>query len=587
MIKKILATVITCILAVVVTAQPGLATSGDIAEGTPMATLSGDLVQGDKYEVVYANLDAQGTVREINVVNMFQLAEPGIVVDYGDYSVIKNLTDTQTIVHDTGHVEFSAPAGDFYYQGTMNQTALPWHFTVAYTLDGKPITPDQLSGQSGRLEIHLKSEKNTDIDPAFYDYYMLQISVTLDTTKCRNIDVGDGTAAQAGKDKMITYTVLPGSDGDVRLSADVTSFSMVGIDIAAIPFSMPIDIGDIDEMTGGLVLLSDAVAQLNDGVRQLRDGSAEFRDGMDQLSDGGSQLVQGSLAIKIALETIAELLGGSFNGVDIDFDWTMLAGLPAEMETLAATLDSLLTEIGNLKTALSTVDSAMAAIPNGSLTAQDIAALYTGDPDHDAMIDELYAGYAAGQNARSAYYGVKNDIDTAIAAIDSMAEPLQSAASYLRVIAGLLRTALESGELDDMLAQLADGIGQLSEGYGLFHQGLVAYTNGVSAAAAGYHDLDDGIAGLYDGTSQLNNAVGNIPEQIELQFGDLMDTFDNGDFEPVSFVSPDNETVVAVQFVLKLDGVEAPAAVSEPAPDPTPESLLTRLVNLFAPKKND
>lgn len=46
---------------------------------------------------------------------------------------------------------------------------------------------------------------------------MLQISVTLDAELCEDITSRNGTVANAGSDKQITFVVLPGGEGRHRL----------------------------------------------------------------------------------------------------------------------------------------------------------------------------------------------------------------------------------------------------------------------------------------------------------------------------------------------------------------------------------
>ena len=44
----------------------------------------------------------------------------------------------------------------------------------------------------------------------FYENYMLQISITLDMDKSSDIQAPDAVLANAGKNKVAAYTVLPG-----------------------------------------------------------------------------------------------------------------------------------------------------------------------------------------------------------------------------------------------------------------------------------------------------------------------------------------------------------------------------------------
>src|SRR5690625_3361155 len=80
-----------------------------------------------KDEVIYGNLDATGKVDHIYVVNTFHIDQPGKIIDYGDYTEVRNLTDLSELnLNDDGHVQFEAEDGEFYYQGELKNKRLPW-----------------------------------------------------------------------------------------------------------------------------------------------------------------------------------------------------------------------------------------------------------------------------------------------------------------------------------------------------------------------------------------------------------------------------------------------------------------------------
>src|SRR5690625_3799303 len=50
-----------------------------------------------KDEVIYGNLDANGKTKDMYVVNTFHVTKPGEIVDYGNYSDVRNLTNLSEI----------------------------------------------------------------------------------------------------------------------------------------------------------------------------------------------------------------------------------------------------------------------------------------------------------------------------------------------------------------------------------------------------------------------------------------------------------------------------------------------------------
>ena len=160
-----------------------------------------------KEEVVYVMTGADGTVESVNVVNIFG---KGDVTDYGDYGTVKMLNATDAISLENGVVTFSTQKEKVYYQGTLENAQIPWKISVKYSLDGKEISPNELAGSTGQLDIALKVEKNDACRGEFYEDYALQVNMTLSTQNCENISAEGATVANVGADKQISYTVLPG-----------------------------------------------------------------------------------------------------------------------------------------------------------------------------------------------------------------------------------------------------------------------------------------------------------------------------------------------------------------------------------------
>ncbi|MCD2492898.1 hypothetical protein LQE92_09685 [Lacrimispora sp. NSJ-141] len=262
-------------------------------------------VQG-KDEVIYASLEAGGALKGIYVVNCLEVAEGGTIQDYGAYSQILNLTDTSEMKYKYGIVSAEAEAGRFYYQGNVEEGSLPWDISITYRLDGREVTAEEAAGQNGRLEISILTKPNGS-GSLFYENYLLQISLTLDTSVCRNIEAEDASIADAGENKQITFTALPGKEGSFSVGADVSGFRMNGMSIAAVPFSMAFDLPDMSSMTEQLGELSDGIASLNEGTEELKEGAAS-------LAEGAGALKEGSASYKDGLENLGSGITGLKNG---------------------------------------------------------------------------------------------------------------------------------------------------------------------------------------------------------------------------------------------------------------------------------
>ena len=286
-------------------------------------------------EVIYARLDASGDPQDAYAIVALTLTEDGTVEHYGRYTAVSNLTDTSPIEYRGGVVSLTAPAGRYYYQGTLRSAKMPWDIDITYTLDGQEIEPGELGGKSGDLEVSIHTATNSGFDPYFTENYMLQISVTLDAELCEDITSRNGTVANAGSDKQITFVVLPGGEGDIGFSAKVHDFTMGGFTIAAVPYSMDslMDMGEISTITSGIEQLSSAITQLTGGASAINDGAATLGENSATLTDASDQ-------IESALKQIADgLQGYDLSSMTDGLD--QLAELPAYLTEAAAGLDTI------------------------------------------------------------------------------------------------------------------------------------------------------------------------------------------------------------------------------------------------------
>lgn len=215
-----------------------------------------------KEEVVYIMTGADGTVDNINIVNIFQ---GGSITDYGDYSSVKMLTTTDKINQAGDKITFSSSAEKVYYQGTLSGKEIPWNISIWYFLDNQEYSAEEIAGKSGALEIKIAITRNTKCKGSYFDDYALQASFALDTNLCSNIKTDGATAANVGSDKQLSYTVLPGEGLETSIYADVKEFEMDAVSINGIKLNLNVEIDD-EELTEKVEELMDAAQKLDDGA---------------------------------------------------------------------------------------------------------------------------------------------------------------------------------------------------------------------------------------------------------------------------------------------------------------------------------
>lgn len=383
--------------------------------------------ESKKEEVIYIMTDADGDVKNINAVNIFG---KGKVTDYGDYSSVKMLNTTDKIKQNGDKVTFSSDKEKVYYQGTMNDTEIPWNIDITYTLDGKKITPEKLAGKSGALKMRITIDKNENCDSDFYDSSALMASLTLDTDNCENITADGATLANVGSSKQISYTVLPGKGLDAEITANVNDFEMDAVAINAVKMNLNVDIDD-DELMDKVTQIMDAAKQLNDGAGTLSDGTDSLTDGGSSLSDDASSLDDGINSLDAGLETLKNGVTDMQTALNtLDSQSSTLTGGSKEVLTALQTIQSQLANVSVDASQLEQLTSSSAAIKQG------IADAYNGA---EALQSNLsYAGYKLAMKAngldidqlQSGNASVINTISGQISELNNSIAQLKSMSDY-------------------------------------------------------------------------------------------------------------------------------------------------------------
>ncbi|WP_240056624.1 YhgE/Pip domain-containing protein [Bacillus mesophilum] len=560
-----------------------------------------------KDEVIYATLEAGGTLEDIYVVNTLDVAEAGEIQDFGMYDSVKNLTDLSEIQQENESISIQAPEGKFYYQGNMQEdTDLPWNIEVTYSLDGNETNAADLAGQSGQLEISINVSANENVDSVFYENYLLQVSLQL-SNLYENIEASGGMIANAGENKQVTFTVMPGQEDTLSVQADVNDFEFQGIDIAAAPSTLPIDTSEINNLTDDMGALTDAISELNNGVADLRSGVSQLNDGASSMGSGSSEYLNGihqldgsSYEIINASKEIGGALSkmnSALSGSSSNMDPSSLTELPKGLLELAAGLTQAASGLNTLSDqyakSYQALDAAIAEIPAGQLTEQEIAGLYASGADAK-VLDKLIATYKAAQKVKATYSAVKAAFAAVKPSLDELNGNMKKMSGTLSSISENLTGSLQGMDMSG-LSELQKGLAALSANYSEFHSGLVGYTGGVNQLASSYSQLHTGITGIANGTSELNEGTAalqdgtaqlyeetkDMPAEMQAQINEMIGEFDKSDFTPVSFTSSKNEDVHSVQFVIKTSSIEKKEEETKTAEPKEEKGFWDLLLDLF------
>lgn len=509
-----------------------------------------------KEEVVYIMTQADGSTDNVNVVNIFK---GGNITDYGNYSSVKMLTTTDKINQTEDKITFSSSAENVYYQGTLENTEIPWNISIRYFLDNKEYTAEEIAGMSGSLEIKISITKNSKCKGSYFDDYALQATFLLDTNLCSNIKSDRATTANVGSDKQLLYTILPGKGLETSIHADVKNFQMDSISINGIKLNLNIKIDDdelmkkVEELMVATKKLNNGTTQLYDGTETLKDGSSSLdtgisslksgvssldsgittlqngmksmQTGLDTLNSQSSTLTKGSKQIQNTLETIQTNLSSVSISADQLQELTSASGkikdginnlsngittlqknlgyaqYKAAMSQNGLNIDSLKSNnqqaITNCSNQIKSLKQTIATLESQGGYENQVSQLQAQISNLESIIQLLNANNAAIGGTESYLNNVSNGVEDLYTGVTSLKKEYNKFDTAISELSNTL-----SGMVTKMSA-LTSGINQLTSSYKEFDTGLNSYTNGVATVVSGYNQMMNGISSLASGSKEL------------------------------------------------------------------------------------
>ena len=303
-----------------------------------------------KEESVYVKADASGNVKKTTVSEWLKNPEKGTISDTSELKDIKNVKGDETF--ETGsnnNVSWKSEGNDIYYQGTIDKE-LPVDVKVSYKLDGKSISPKDLKGKSGKVEIQFsydnKSKQTVNVngeDVEMYTPFTMVSAMMLSSDEYSNVSVENGKLISDGDKNIVVGVAFPGLANDLNLkdldmdidipetvtiTADVkdatvgTSITMASAELMN-EFGLD-DIDNFDDLQDSIDDLEDATNQLVDGSKEAADGSKELADGAGTLNDGAGTLASGAGTLADGVNTLNEKSGTLVSGVN-----TLASGVQA------------------------------------------------------------------------------------------------------------------------------------------------------------------------------------------------------------------------------------------------------------------
>lgn len=510
-----------------------------------------------KEEVVYGVLDGNGSIDEVYVVNIFD--KDGEIVDYGQYSSIRNMTTDDNLNQEDDKITVNNTNGKLYYEGELEKNQLPWNIDIKYEIDGKEYDPDQIAGKSGELTIKINISQNKKCDDVFFKNHALQASLTLDTEKAKNIVSEGATMVNVGSKKQLTYTILPGKGADITINTDVTDFEMEAIEINGIYLNLNVDIDDEDLMKKVDELL-DGVNDMEDAADKVKNGAEELKDSSDKLTTASQSLNSGSMDLNKGISSLNNGIGQIQNAlVELDDKSDDLTSGSAEFKAVLVEIQNRVTSLAieteklealsngssNIKKAIEVLSNNMkllnesvgysqfeGAMKDNGLNIEELKSANQGTikllkgqveelskfynkikdlPGYEkqasetrVQIEELKKVIEVLKVNNAAIAGNEKYINTVSESISKMDEGLESLKdNYEAFDEAIDSMTKELGNLLINIPKLTDAINRLVMNYSYLDDGINNYTDGVAGVLAGYNNLVYGISDLNNGSMKL------------------------------------------------------------------------------------
>lgn len=501
----------------------------------------------EKEEVVYADLEDNGQTKQVYVVNIFEGTDE--IRDYGDYQSVRNMSSTDEISCEGDQIRISTKDEILYYQGNLKDGEIPWDIGITYFLDGKKTTAAELAGASGDLKIKLRIAENKEADPDFFPNYALQVTAALDTQLCQDIKVKGATEANVGGTRQFTWTLLPGTEKTLSLSAKVTDFEMDSISFNGIKLNMDVDI-DEKELTDKFADLEKAIAAIDTGASQLSQGASDLNEGMQEIKKKTEPLKKTGKEMEKKLKQAGKLESAS-------------GEIEGAVQALAQGTEELKEGIGyqSFKKTMAQQGLELDALKSGN---QEL--LETLENLKKIIPDSYQEEVAKAEQVLQGNLG----------AIQGMEQYLnQAQKSISQVDAGADALAEQYGTFDEAIKNLC---GQLEE---VDLSQLSQLSEGAQSLAEGSESLKQGSEVLAEGTGTLKSETSGMSEKTKKQIQDALQNLTGKEDKTNSFVSEKNTNVKGVQFVIKNNAIAMPEEEAPAETEEKQQSWWQKLLALF------
>ena len=360
----------------------------------PLGTRKLGETDRDKEETVYVKAGADGTVRDVTVETLLRCrGTDGSIHDRTRLTDIKNTEGDEEFRQERdGSLIWEDHGEEIRYEG-KSRDRLPVGVKISYTLDGRPIRPENLAGKSGHLVIRFDYENRTQEtrDVSIYggEEKSIQTKVpflafsfaVLPKEVFSHVECKNGRLLSLGEQNAFLGFGLPGlpdaltladnkltEDLDIptyaELEADVQDFEM---DFTATVFSNGLleeleqeDLNELYDLAGEFDTLYDAAAQLAEGSEKLGDGMSAYVGGVNSALQTAKDLTADLPAVAAELEALSKETGLQMSGLAESV--STLDSVRASLSAVSEELEGLGGVLGGVNLSAEAIEAAAGAV---------------------------------------------------------------------------------------------------------------------------------------------------------------------------------------------------------------------------------
>lgn len=500
-----------------------------------------------KDESVYVKAEASGNVKKTIVTEWLKNVEKGELADCSELDEIKNLKGDETFSKGSGKdLNWQSEGQEIYYQGTTEKK-LPVDVKISYKLNGKEISPEDLKGKDGKVEMKIDYQNHSTQkvnvggkQVEMYTPFTMVTAMMLSADEYKNVKIDNGKIVSDADKNIVLGVAMPGmkenlgvKDLDidipesVTITADVKNASVSPtVTVASTEILEQFDLSDVkdfddladsmNELENAAEQLVDGSGELADGVNTLNDKSGELKEGINQFADGVNayaggvkELADGSQALADGAGQLKQGAGAAKAGIKTAKDGA---------DQLMANYDGAVAGANTLNNGLSDLSNGLSAESHLGLSEQQIAGIQT-----------LAAGMA-----EQSVQKIPDEVFT---------QMRTTKANYIAVLTAGYKETLEQqfsatvnttanavkGQMKDNVDKLAAGAGQLAAGVTELRNGTAQLQGGLHQLYDGSETLVQGVSDLYDGTYALSLGAAKLDKFSSLLTIGSKDLKDGGD----------------------------------------------------------